>query len=45
MVLSKEQLKVQIDACKAAIKTHREGEEVNKVVLEAFENELKKNKK
>jgi hypothetical protein len=42
MDLNKKLLEREVSACKAAIKAHEEGTAVNKIVLEAFEIELKK---
>lgn len=42
MALSKDLIKREIEASKAAIKTHKEGAMVNELVLKAFEEELKK---
>ena len=41
MVLSKESIEKEIKACEAAIIAHRDGLEINQIVLEAFNKELK----
>ena len=42
MELSKDLIKKEIDASKAAVKANKEGAMVNEIVLKAFEEELKK---
>ena len=41
MVISKDLIKKELDASKAALKAHEEGIEIHKIVTKAFEEALK----